>query len=48
MIKGNESDVANIDFELWAKTGDISHIPMMHIVLKFKELLISLKPDVGL
>ena len=46
MIKGNESDVANIDFELQAKTDDI--IPMFYIVLKFKELLISLEePDVG-
>ena len=45
MIKGNESDVANIDFELQAKTDDI--FLCFYIVLKFKELLISLEPDVG-
>ena len=48
MIKGNESDVANIDFELQAKTDDTFLCTMSYIVLKFKELLISLEQDVGL
>ena len=41
MIKGNESDVAHIDFELQAKTDDI--YSYVYIVLKYKELLISLE-----
>ena len=40
MIKRTESDVRNIDFELQAKIGDKC---MFHIVLKFKELVISLQ-----
>ena len=43
MIKGNESDVGNIDFELQAKRGQIL---MFYIVFEFKELFISLQPDV--
>ena len=45
MIKGNESDVGNIDFELQAKRGDKF---LFYIVFKFKELFISLQPDVRL
>ena len=43
MIKGNESDVKNIDFELQAKRGDIH---MFYIVFEVKELFISPEPDV--
>ena len=42
---GNESDVGNIDFELQAKKGDKF---LLCIVLNFKELFISLQPDVQL
>ena len=40
MIKGNDSDVGNISFELQAKIGD------KFIFLNFKELFIALQPDV--
>ena len=46
MIKGNESDVKNIDFELQTKTGD--KFLYFTLFLSFKELFISLKPDVRL
>ena len=44
MIKGNESDVGNIDIELQAKIGDkcVSII----LFLNVKESVISLQPDV--
>ena len=42
MIKGNEWDVRNIDFELQAKRGD----KFFTLFLNFKELFISLQPDV--
>ena len=34
IIKGNESDVGNIDFELQAKRGMISYV--LHLFLKLK------------
>ena len=43
MIKGNESDVGNIDFELQAKRGDRF---LFYIVFEFKEIFISLQRDV--
>ena len=46
MIKGDESHVKNIDFELRAKRG--LKILMFYIVFEFKELFISLQPDVRL
>ena len=46
MIKGNESDVKNIDFELQAKRGN--KFLMFCIVFEFNELFISLQPDVRL
>ena len=46
MIKGNESDVGNIDFELQAKSGD--EFLCFTLFRKFKELFISLQPDVPL
>ena len=46
MIKGNESDVANIDLSYRLK--QVTYIPMFYIVPKFKDLLISFEPDVGL
>ena len=45
MIKGNESDVEDIDFELQTKTVDKC---LFYIVLNFKEFVISLQPDVRL
>ena len=46
MIKGNESDVANIDFELQAKRGDkFSCFTLFKIQ---KDLLISQEPAFGL
>ena len=46
MIKGNESDVWNIDFELQAKKGD--KFLSFSLFLNFQELIISLQPDVQL
>ena len=46
MIKGNEFHVGNIDFELRARRG--LKILMFYIVFEFKELFISLQPDVRL
>ena len=45
-IKGNESDVRNIGFELQAKRGN--KFLCFYIVFEFKELFISLQPDVQL
>ena len=45
MIKGNESDVGNIDLELQAKRGDKF---LFYVVFELKELNISLQPDVRL
>ena len=42
MIKGNESDVRNINFELQAKRGD----KFFTLFLNFKEFPISLQPDI--
>ena len=42
MMKGNESDVGNIDFELQAYRGD------KFIVFKFQRMFISPQPDVRL
>ena len=44
MIKRNESDVGNIDFELQAKIGD--KCLCIILFLNVKELVISLQPDV--
>ena len=44
MIKGNESDVGNIDFKLQAKRGD--KFLCFTFFLNIKELFISLQPDV--
>ena len=46
MIKGNESDVGNIDFELQAKIGH--KCLCILLIMNFKELVISLQPDVRL
>ena len=46
MIKGNESDVGNIDFELQAKKGD--KFLCFTLFFEFIELFISLQPDVRL
>ena len=46
MIKGNESDVGNIDFELQTKIGD--KCLCIILFLNGKELVISLQPDVQL
>ena len=46
MIKGNESGVGNIDFELQAERGD--KFLFFYIVFEVKELFISLEPDVRL
>ena len=46
MIKGNESDVGNIDFELQAKRGD--KFLCFPIAFELKELFIFLQPDVRL
>ena len=46
MIKGNESDVRNIDFELQAKIGHKCLCIILFLI--FKELVISLQPDVRL
>ena len=46
MIKGNESDVGNIDIEFEAKIGD--KCSCMLLFLNFKESVISLQPDVRL
>ena len=46
MIKENESDVGNIDFQLKAKRGD--KFLCFTLFLNFKELFISLQPDVRL
>ena len=47
MIKGNESDVGNIDFELQTKKGD--KFLCFSLFLNYKELFSYLcKPDVGL
>ena len=46
MIKGNESDVGNIDFELQAKRGD--KFLCFALFFEIKELFISLQPDVQL
>ena len=42
MIKGNESDVDNIDFELQVKRGD--KFICFTLFLNFTELFISLQP----
>ena len=44
MIKGNESDVVNVDFELQAKRGD--KFLCFTLFLKLKNLLISLEQDI--
>ena len=44
MIKGNESDVENIDFELQAKIDN--RFLCFALFLNFTELSISLQPDV--
>ena len=46
MIKGNESDVGNIDFELQAKRG--GKFLCFTLFLNFTKLFISLQPDVRL
>ena len=46
MIKGNELDVGNIDFELQAKVGD--KCLNVLLFLNIKELISSLQPDVPL
>ena len=46
MIKGNESDVGNIDFELLAKRGD--KFLCFALFFEIKELFISLQPDAQL
>ena len=46
MIKGNEPDVGNIDFELQAKTGD--KFLCFTLFLNVKKLFISLQPDAWL
>ena len=46
MIKGNESNVGNIDFELQAKSGD--KFLCFTLFLNFSELFISLQPYVRL
>ena len=46
MIKGNVSDVGNIDFELQAKRGD--KFLSFTLFLNLKELFITLQPDVRL
>ena len=46
MIKGNESDVGNIDFELQAKIDN--EFLCFTLFLNFTELFISLQPDVRL
>ena len=46
MIKGNESDVMNIDFELQAKRGD--KFLCFTLFLNFSELFISLQPHIHL
>ena len=46
MIKGNESDVENIDFELQAKRGD--KFLCFTLFFNFNELFVSLQPDVQL
>ena len=44
MIKGNESDVGNTDFELQAERGD--KFLCFTLFGNFKEVSISLQPDV--
>ena len=46
MIKGNESDVENIDLELQAEGGD--KFLCLTLFLNLKEFFISLQPDVRL
>ena len=46
MIKGNESDVGNTDFELQTNRGD--KFLFFTLFLNSKELFISLQPDVQL
>ena len=46
MIKGNESEVGNIDFELQTKRG--TKFLCFTLFFNFKELFISLQPDVRL
>ena len=46
MIKGNESDVGNTDFELQAKRGD--KFLCFTLLLNLKEMFISLQPNVQL
>ena len=46
MIKGNDSDVGNIDFELQAKRGD--EFLCFILFLNFLKLFIYLQPDVRL
>ena len=46
MIKGNESDARNINFEFQAKRGD--KFLCFTLFLNFTELFVSLQPDVGL
>ena len=46
MIKGNESDVGNIDLELQAEGSD--KFLCLTLFLNFKEFFISLQPDVRL
>ena len=46
MIKGNELDVGNIDFELQAKRGTGSKFLCFTLFLNFTDLFISLQLDV--
>ena len=46
MIKGNESDIRNIDFEVQTKRGD--KFLCFTLFLNFKELFLFLQPDVRL
>ena len=46
MIKGNESVVGNIDFELQAKRGD--KFFCFTLFFNFKKMFVSLQPDVRL
>ena len=46
MIKGNELDVGNIDFEL-CRLKEVINSYVLHC-FEFKELFISLQPDVQL
>ena len=42
MIKGNESDVRNIDFELQAKRGDVLHRSELQRIVHISNQMSSL------